>query len=332
MGNARGQFTQGDQPRAVGQFVLVASLLTFTQFTLGHVARHQRVVALAARAAMGQQHQRHGKRRSALPGYQPRLGVPDPALLGALPAFAVQPLLQGRVQQGLQQRQRIDVLQPQRPARRSIEVTQAPVTVGKQHKVGIGLHHFGQPSTVFLGLDPHADVPRDADVLYHCTGVGLANGAAGDLEPQVPTVPMTHPAGHGLVAVLLQGLGGLRERLLAVLLMEQRLHRHPAQLLGPIPKQTVGGRRSIQKAAIGAVSGNQVGGVLGNQPIQAPRLAGLTFSQALGCGITAARQHLIGAGGDESPEQDAPGHRCFDITDGPRLAQAGGDQRREIAR
>ncbi|MNH17477.1 hypothetical protein D3C79_771490 [compost metagenome] len=76
--------------------------------------------------------------------------------------------------------------------------------------------------------------------------------------------------------------------------------------------------------------GDQVGGVLSNQPIQAPRLAGLTFSQAFGAGITTSRQHLIGTDGDKGPEQNLPGHLRFDITNGPGLTAAGVHQRLEI--
>ncbi|MNG18038.1 hypothetical protein D3C84_1020660 [compost metagenome] len=41
VGDARGQFPQGHQPRGVRQFILMAALLHFAQFTFGHVPRHQ---------------------------------------------------------------------------------------------------------------------------------------------------------------------------------------------------------------------------------------------------------------------------------------------------
>ncbi|MNF75717.1 hypothetical protein D3C84_577970 [compost metagenome] len=95
------------------------------------------------------------------------------------------------------------------------------VTVGEQHQVGVGLHHFGQAPAVFLGFDTYADIARDADNLHHRTGIGLAYRPAGNLEPQVAAITMAHPAGHGLVTVLLQCLGGLQQRLLAILRVKQ---------------------------------------------------------------------------------------------------------------
>ncbi|MNH06314.1 hypothetical protein D3C79_656760 [compost metagenome] len=333
MSNPRGQLAQGNQPGAVGQFVLMAALLAFAQFTLGHVAGHQRVVALTTGSAMGQQHQRYRKRRAALVRDQPRLGLPHAVLLGTLPAFAVQALLQLRVEQGVQPGQRLYPLQPQGPPRRAVEVAEPAVAVAEQHQVGVGFDHLGQAPAVFLGFDTDTDVPRDADNLHHGTGIGFADGAAGDLEPQVTPVTVPHPAGHGLVAVLLQRLGRLQQRLLAILGMEQRLHLHPAQFFRPVAQQAERGGRGIDKTAVRRVPGNQVGGVLGDQPVQAPGLAGVTFTLALQGGITTTRQHLLGGViGDEGPEQDLPGHRRLDLIDRPPLLQAGAHQCPVVAR
>ncbi|MNJ47298.1 hypothetical protein D3C77_424540 [compost metagenome] len=204
--------------------------------------------------------------------------------------------------------------------------------VGEQHQVGVCLHHLGEPSTVFLGLDAHADIPRDADNLYHRPSIGFANRPAGDLKPQVVTVAMAHPTRHGLIAVLLQGLGRLQQRLLTVLRVKQRLHGDATQCFRPIAEQPIGGRRSIEKATIGTVPRNQVGGVFGDQSIQAPRLVGLTFSNAFGAGVTTTRQHLISSDRDKGPKQNLPGNLRFDIADRPGLALAGIDQRLEITR
>ncbi|MNQ52633.1 hypothetical protein D3C85_666570 [compost metagenome] len=144
---------------------------------------------------------------------------------------------------------------------------QASGRVDEQHQVGIGLDHFGQPPLVFLGLHPRGDVARHADHLDHCAGIGFANGPAGGLEPQVVARAMADAVGHGVVTVLLQGLAGALQQLLLVLLVKQRLHQGPAQLLGPVAEQGPAGRRGVEKAPLRGMPGDQVGGVLGDQPV-----------------------------------------------------------------
>jgi hypothetical protein len=85
---------------------------------------------------------------------------------------------------------------------------------------------------------------------------------------------MAHAAGHGVVAVRLQRRTGLQQRLAALARVQQAACRAAAQLLRPYPEQAEGRRRGIEKAPIRAVPGNQVGGVLDDQPVQPPgRLA-----------------------------------------------------------
>lgn len=101
------------------------------------------------------------------------------------------------------------------------------------------------------------------------------------------------------------------------------MHGHAAQLLGPQPEQAECRRRGIEKAAVGAVPGDQVGGVLDNQAVQAPGAAGLAGALTLCAGITATRQHPLALVlRDEGPQQCALAKVHFDIGNRPVLAQA----------
>ena len=138
---------------------------------------------------------------------------------------------------------------------------------------------------------------------------------------------------HGVIAGLLQRLGGALHQQVLVLGMEQALHAHPAQLLRPVTEQGPAGRRGVEEAAVRGVAGNQVGGVLGDQPVQAPGLSGLAGLAHLDAGIPAARQHpLRHRVGNKAPDQDARAILSLHRFDGPALAQAGAHQRHIVNR
>ncbi|MNV70783.1 hypothetical protein D3C71_1637650 [compost metagenome] len=101
----------------------------------------------------------------------------------------------------------------------------------------------GQPGTVrqaFLGFDAQGDVAGHADHLHHRPGIGLADGAAGGLEPEVMPRTVTDAIGHGEVAVLLQSVAGALHQLGHLLRVEQALGELTAQLLRPITEQRPG--------------------------------------------------------------------------------------------
>jgi hypothetical protein len=73
--------------------------------------------------------------------------------------------------------------------------------------------------------------------------------------------------------------------------------------------------------------GNQVGGVLGDQPVQAPGPRRLTSLAHFAGGIAATRQHaLLTDIGNKAPDQDALAILRLDLLDGAILRQAGAYQ------
>ncbi|UWN48509.1 hypothetical protein ASALC70_00691 [Alcanivorax sp. ALC70] len=191
----------------------------------------------------------------------------------------------------------------------------------------LGLHHLGQTAAVFLRLDPRGDVPGHADHFHHGAGVGFADGVAGGFEPQVMTTPMADAVGHGVVALVFQGGGGLLAQPVPVLVVEQVQGGAAAQFLRPVTEQAPGRRRGVQKDAGGGVPGDQVGGVFGDQPVQAPGpVGGLFVAQLIG-GVPAPGQHPGPVGHrDKGPQQDAVAQARLHLDDGPALGQAGAGQ------
>ncbi|MNQ61280.1 hypothetical protein D3C85_755930 [compost metagenome] len=240
MGDTGRQLAEGDQACGVGQLVLVLALLGFAQFALGHVAGDQRVVALAASGTVGQQHHGNRHRGTAARRQQARVDAPYALAFGAAPAFALQARQVIRGDDLGQGRHRLFRPQPERAPRRRVEVGDVPGGVDEEHRVGIGFHHFGQAPLVLLGLHPRGDVARHADHLHHRPGIGLADGTAGGLEPEVMPGAVADAIGHGEVAVLLQSVAGALHQLGHLLRVEQALGELTAQLLRPITKQRPG--------------------------------------------------------------------------------------------
>ncbi|MCY1520295.1 hypothetical protein D9M68_550700 [compost metagenome] len=130
-----------------------------------------------------------------------------------------------------------------------------------------------------------------------------------------------------MVAVLLQGVTGALHQLAQLLGMEQALGELPAQLLRPVAEQGPGRGRGIEEAAVGGVAGNQVGGVLGDQPVQPPRPRRLPFGLDLFRGLAAARQHpALLRIGNVGPDQHAFAALGLHPFDGALLGQAGAHQ------
>ncbi|MNZ76885.1 hypothetical protein D3C78_954070 [compost metagenome] len=175
-------------------------------------------------------------------------------------------------------------------------------------------------------------VAGDADDLHHRAGVGLADGPAGGLEPQVVAVAMAQAVGLGEIAVLQQGVAAGGE-LLTVLRVHQLGKVAAAQFLRPVAEQGPGGRGRIDEFAVEVVPGNQVGGVLDDQPVQPPRLGGVALDVQLAGGFAAARQHpLLRRLGNEAPEELADADPARHFRDRPAMLQAAAHQLRVIAR
>ena len=264
---------------------------------------------------------------------QLRFAVPHALLLGGQSPLTMQALQVSRWQQAVEGRQRGIRVQAKGTASSRVEIAEGAIGLDKQHQVGVGLDHFGQAPQVLFGLHAGGDIARDADHFHHGAGVGFADRPAGGFEPQVMAGLVADAVGHGVIAGLLQRLGGALHQQVLVLGMEQALHAHPAQLLRTVTEQDPAGRRGIEEAAVRGVAGNQVGGVLGDQPVQAPGLSGLAGLAHLDAGIPAARQHpLRHRVGNKAPDQDARAILSLPRFDGPALAQAGAHQRHIVDR
>ncbi|PNG62272.1 hypothetical protein TI06_23450, partial [Vibrio vulnificus] len=76
-----------------------------------------------------------------------------------------------------------------------------------------------------------------------------------------------------------------QRHLAAVLGVEQRLRRTPAQFLRPVAEQGPGSRRGVEENAVEGMPGNQVGGVLGDQPVQPAGPRRLALAAQAGGGV-----------------------------------------------
>ncbi|CRR19540.1 hypothetical protein PAERUG_E15_London_28_01_14_08269 [Pseudomonas aeruginosa] len=276
---------------------------------------------------MGQQHQRDWQRRTSVLRLQAPLAAPNAAIARLSPTLFGQPRRSVAGQQAFQRRRLLPVGDAEGGTCRRIEVGDAAAMLDEQHQVGVRLDHFGQAPAVLLRLDPPGDIAGHADHLHHRPGVGLADRPAGGLEPAVAAVAVADTVGDGQVAVLLQRFARAQRHLAAVLGVEQRLRRTPAQFLRPVAEQGPGSRRGVEENAVEGMPGNQVGGVLGDQPVQPAGPRRLALAAQAGGGVAAARQHpCLGAVGNELPEQDAPVALRLHLAEGPRLPQAGAHQ------
>ncbi|MNY27884.1 hypothetical protein D3C86_1618230 [compost metagenome] len=134
------------------------------------------------------------------------------------------------------------LINPEDASRGWIEVSDLALGSDEQHRVNVGLDHFGQASLVLLGLHPGRDVPGYADDFDHRPGVGFADRPAGGFEPQVVAVAMANAIGHGVIAILLQRIARALHQSGQVLAMKQALGHLPAQLFRPVTEQGPGRR------------------------------------------------------------------------------------------
>ena len=143
---------------------------------------------------------------------------------------------------------------------------------------------------------------------------------------------MANAVRHGVIAVQLQGITGLTQRQLHVMAVEQALGQGPAQGFGPVTEQGPGRGRGIQKTPVRGMARNQVRGVFGNQPVQAPGLGRLTPGQQLATRFTPASHHALAVGvGDQGPEPHLLTALRLYLLDCPVLPEAGTHQLRQIA-
>jgi len=276
---------------------------------------------------MRQQHEGNRHRGTAVLCEQTRIAAPDALALGGRAAGSVQQRQYLGIEQRIERRH-LPILQTQRSPCRRIEIRHPPLGIDEQHQVSVYFHHLGQTPAVLFGLHPRGDFARHADHLDHRAGIGLADGMAGGLEPQVVTIPMAHPVGHRVIAVHLQRVAAARRQLGPVFGVEQRFHELATQLLRPIAEQPPGRWRGVEKASIGRVPGDQVGGVFGDQPIQTPGACRIPLGQDL-CGrLSTAREHPVLRGvGNKGPDQDALVVFGLHPFDSPLLRQTSADQR-----
>ena len=144
---------------------------------------------------------------------------------------------------------------------------------------------------------------------------------------------MTNAIAHGVVAVLLQCLARLLGLLSLILRMQQTIDRHAAQFFRQVAEQRPACRRGIEKHAVRRMPGDQVGGVLGDQPVQPPCARGLALLADFLGRFAAARQHPpFGDIGDKAPDQDALAILRLHRLHGARLLQAGAHQRQMVHR
>ncbi|MNT34136.1 hypothetical protein D3C72_1700950 [compost metagenome] len=134
------------------------------------------------------------------------------------------------------------LINPEDAARGRIEVSDLALGGDEQHRIDVGLDHFGQASLVLLGLHSGGDVPGYADDFDHRPGVGFPDRPAGSFEPQVMAVAMADAISHGVIAILLQRITRALHQTGQILAMKQALGQLPAQLFGPVTEQGPGGR------------------------------------------------------------------------------------------
>ena len=276
---------------------------------------------------MGQQHQRHWHRTGASQGLQARVAAPHAIALSAAPAVTLQSRQVVTGKQRGQLRQRLSVSDPEQAPGRRIEVGHLALRVDEQHRIGIDLDHLGQAPLVLLGLHPGGDVTGHADHFDHRPGVGFADRPARGFEPQVMAVTVADAVSHGVITVLLQRIPRPLHQAVQVMLMKQAAGQAPAQLLRPVAQQGPGRRRGVEKAPVGGVPGNQVGGVLDDQAVQPTGRGRFARGQHLGGRVAAAGEHtLILWVGDKGPDQDLCLALGLDPVDGALLFQAGAHQ------
>ena len=179
-----------------------------------------------------------------------------------------------------------------------------------------------QTAAVLFTANTFGNIPRHTDNLHHLAGIGLPYCPAGGFKPQIVAVAVADPVTDGQIAVLLKRAVIALPDLVPLLGMEQIVDLRTTQLLRPSAKQRPGRRGSIQKRAFGRMPGNQIRGVLDDQPVQTPSdHCLLLIVQRLGS-VSGTGQYPVAGHRNEGPQQmSLTGRLHGHLTDSPLLAE-----------
>ena len=144
---------------------------------------------------------------------------------------------------------------------------------------------------------------------------------------------MANPVGHSVIPIELKCITGLAQHLGQIMRVKQTLCPAAAQLLGPVAEQRPGRWRGIEKTPVRRMPRDQVGGVLGNQPVQAPGLGGFTPGQQFVTRLPATGHDTLGFRYRyQRPQPQVFGKLRLHLLNRPSLLQTGAYQLIDIAR
>ena len=192
---------------------------------------------------------------------------------------------------------------------------------------------LGQQAVLFFLLDTGRDVAGHADHFHHSACIGFPDGPAGNLEPAAAAVAVLDFQGQGGVAVFLQAIAGVSQLFRHLVVAENLFKGFAPELFRPVAQQPPGGRCGVDKPAVRGVAGDQVCGVLGNQPVKPAGTQGFFLGEYIGGGVSPTNHDLLLVGvRNESPEADLVGKPGFHVLDGPVLVQGRGGKGRGVYR